>query len=103
MAISPAAKANHDQLFGDRASILARSASGKDVNRPQLQECLRYLREEDALLIHSMDRLARNVEDMLRLVSNLTAKGVTVKFVKENLLFSADASPMNVASIARRS
>jgi DNA invertase Pin-like site-specific DNA recombinase len=77
-----------DRCFTDKAS-------GKDANRPQLQECLRYLREDDMLLVHSMDRLARNVEDLLRLVGELTAKGVAVKFIKENLVFSTDASPMN--------
>jgi DNA invertase Pin-like site-specific DNA recombinase len=70
-------------------------ASGKDVDRPQLQECLLYLREEDELIVHSMDRLARNVEDMLKLVRDLTNRGVVVKFVKENLTFTSDTSPMS--------
>jgi len=39
--------------------------------------------------VHSMDRLARNVEDMLRLVRELNEKGVSVEFVKENMVFTA--------------
>lgn len=71
-----------DKVFTDRAS-------GKDTNRPQLQAALNHVREGDTLLVHSMDRLARNVEDMLRLVRELNGKGVSVEFVKENMTFSA--------------
>lgn len=77
-----------DKVFTDKAS-------GKDTKRPQLQAALDYLRDGDTLLVHSMDRLARNVEDMLRLVRELTANGVTVQFAKENLTFTGDESPMN--------
>jgi DNA invertase Pin-like site-specific DNA recombinase len=72
-----------DRVFSDKAS-------GKDTNRPQLQEALKYAREGDTFIVHSMDRLARNVEDMLRLVRELTSKGVSVQFVKESMKFSAD-------------
>jgi DNA invertase Pin-like site-specific DNA recombinase len=64
-------------------------ASGKDTNRPQLQAALIYAREGDTLFVHSMDRLARNVEDMFRLVRELNAKGVSIQFLKENITFSA--------------
>ncbi len=70
-------------------------ASGKDVNRPQLQLALEFLREGDTLVIQSMDRLARNVEDMRRLVRELTMRGITVRFLKENLTFSGAESPLN--------
>lgn len=77
-----------DRKFTDKAS-------GKDTNRPQLQAALDYLRDGDTLVVHSMDRLARNVEDMRRMVRELTGKGVAVRFVKENLIFSGNDSPMN--------
>lgn len=73
-----------DKVFTDKAS-------GKDTNRPQLQAAIAHVREGDQLVVHSMDRLARNVEDMLRLVRELNAKGVSVRFVKENMTFSTDA------------
>jgi DNA invertase Pin-like site-specific DNA recombinase len=44
-------------------------ASGKDTNRPQLQATLHHIRAGDTLVVHSMDGLAHNLEDMLRLVS----------------------------------
>ena len=76
-----------DRTFTDKAS-------GKDTQRPQLQAALTYLREGDTLVVHSMDRLARNSEDLLRTVRELTSRGVTVEFVKNHLTFSGKADPM---------
>lgn len=78
-----------DKTFIDKAS-------GKDTQRPQLQAALEFLREGDTLVIHSMDRLARNVDDMRRMVRELTSKGITVQFMKESLTFTSDQSPMSV-------
>ncbi len=64
-------------------------ASAKNTERPQLREMLAYIRDGDHLYVHSMDRLARNLADLLNLVTQLTVKGVTIHFVKENLVFSA--------------
>ena len=77
-----------DKIFEDKAS-------GKDIKRPQLAACLEYLRDGDTLVVHSIDRLARNLEDLQRLVRELTAKGVSVRFLKESLTFEAgEANPM---------
>lgn len=70
-------------------------ASGKDANRPQLKLALEYVREGDTLVVHSMDRLARNLEDMLRIVRGLTDRDVVVRFEKENLTFTGEESPFN--------
>lgn len=77
-----------DKVFTDKAS-------GKDTQRPQLAACLDYVREGDTLAVHSMDRLARNLEDLRRIVRELTGQGIKVEFVKENLTFAGDDSPMN--------
>ena len=71
-----------DKVFTDKAS-------GKDTNRPQLQAALNHVRAGDTLVVHSMDRLARNVEDMLRLVREMNDRGVSVEFIKENMSFTA--------------
>jgi DNA invertase Pin-like site-specific DNA recombinase len=71
-----------DTTFTDKAS-------GKDTNRPQLQAALNHVRTGDTLIVHSMDRLARNVEDMLRLVRELNDRGVSVEFIKESMAFAA--------------
>lgn len=71
-----------DKVFTDKAS-------GKDINRLQLQTALDHIRAGDTLVVHSMDRLARNVEDMLRLVREMNDQGVSVDFIKENMSFTA--------------
>ena len=71
-----------DKVFTDKAS-------GKDTNRPQLQAALNHGRAGDTLVVHFMDRLARNVEDMLRLVREMNDRGVSVQFIKENMSFTA--------------
>ncbi|MCL4720238.1 MAG: recombinase family protein [Phycisphaerae bacterium] len=76
-----------DRLFTDHAS-------GKDTERPQLKALLAYAREGDTVVVHSMDRLARNVDDLRRMVQEQTRRGVRVQFIKENLLFTGEDSPM---------
>ncbi len=56
---------------------------------------LDYLRDGDTLVVHSMDRLARNMDDLRRIVKTLTVQAITVRFVKENRTFTGDDSPMN--------
>jgi DNA invertase Pin-like site-specific DNA recombinase len=63
-----------DRTFTDKAS-------GKDVDRPQLDALLRFARE-DTVVVHSMDRLARNLDDLRRLVQQLTGRGIRVAFVR---------------------
>lgn len=63
-------------------------ASGGSTDRPQLQAALTHCRSGDTLVVHSMDRLARNLSDLLALVEDLTGKGVSVEFVKERQTFS---------------
>jgi len=69
-------------------------ASGKDTQRPQLEALLNYVREGDTLVVHSMDRLARNLDDLRRMVQQLTGRGVRIEFVKESLAFTGEDSPM---------
>lgn len=77
-----------DKTFTDKAS-------GKDTNRPELARAIEYAREGDTLVCHSMDRLARNLEDLRRIVRELTGKGVRVEFIKESLTFTGEDSAMN--------
>jgi DNA invertase Pin-like site-specific DNA recombinase len=76
-----------DRVFTDKAS-------GRDTTRPQLTELLQFARDGDTVVVHSMDRLARNLDDLRALVQGLTSKGVRVEFVKESLVFTGEDSPM---------
>lgn len=76
-----------DRLFIDKAS-------GKNAQRPELDALLTFAREGDTVMVHSLDRLARNLDDLRRIVHHLTQRGVRVTFVKENLTFTGEDSPM---------
>lgn len=76
-----------DKVFTDKAS-------GKDTQRPQLDALLAFVREGDTVVVHSMDRLARNLDDLRRLVQGLTQRGVRIEFIKEHLTFTGEDSPM---------
>ncbi len=67
--------------------------SGKSMERPKLQELLRTAYKGDLVVVHSMDRLARNLIDLKSIVSELVASGAQVQFIKENLTFSGKADP----------
>jgi len=71
-------------------------ASGRTVDRPQLKALLDYLREGDTLFVHSMDRLARNLDDLRKLVHHLTSQHIRVEFLTEGLTFTGDESAMSL-------
>lgn len=72
--------------------IFTDKQSGKTTNRPELQRALEFLREGDFFHVHSIDRLARNLQDLQTVVNTLVDRGVTVVFHKERLEFTAAAS-----------
>jgi DNA invertase Pin-like site-specific DNA recombinase len=76
-----------DKVFTDKAS-------GKDTSRAQLAAMLDFVREGDTVVVHSMDRLARDLNDLLTLVRGLVERGVRVEFVKEALTFTGEDSPI---------
>jgi DNA invertase Pin-like site-specific DNA recombinase len=69
-------------------------ASGRGTARPQLAELLSFARDGDTVVVHSLDRLAHNWDDLRALVQNLPCKGVRVEFVKEHLVFAGKDSPV---------
>ena len=77
-----------DKRFVDKAS-------GKDLHRPELEQLTSYVREGDTVICHSMDRLARNLDDLRKVVLGFTERGVHVRFEKENLTFTGEDSPMS--------
>ena len=76
-----------DKTFIDKASA-------KDTDRPALAALVDYVREGDLVVVHSIDRLARNLADLEQLVGQLNEKGVSVEFRKESLAFSGGTDPM---------
>jgi DNA invertase Pin-like site-specific DNA recombinase len=76
-----------DKTFTDKCS-------GKDTNRPQLKLLIEYARQGDIIHVHDISRMARNTEDLLRLVKDFTQQGISLKFHKEHLEFNGKNSPM---------
>lgn len=74
--------------------VFTEKVSGATTDRPQLQAMLEYVREGDTILVHSIDRLARSLVDLLKLVEDLTNRGIHIHFAKEKLEFTGDDSPM---------
>lgn len=77
-----------DRIFTDKIS-------GKSIDRPALSECLKYIRSGDTLVVHSMDRLARNLDDLRSIVKSLTDCQIRVEFIKEGLTFTGEDSPIS--------
>lgn len=76
-----------DKVYTDKAS-------GKDTKRPRFEALNGFVREGDRVIVHSMDRLARNLDDLRSIVQTFTQRGIEIQFIKENLLFTGDDSPM---------
>ena len=85
-----------DELFTDHQSGKSRA------DRAGLSDALRYVRRGDTLRVASMDRLARSLIDLEQIVSGLTARKVSVEFVKECLTFSPDAAADPFATFQRQ-
>ena len=76
--------------------IFTEKVSGKNVqDRPQFQMMLEYAREDDIIYCADLSRWGRSLIDIKTTVTALTSKGVTVKFLKENLTFSGNDDPMS--------
>ncbi len=74
--------------------IFSDKASGAGTKRPELERLLEFVREGDTVVVHSLDRLARNLDDLRWLVAGLTTRGIRIEFVKEGLTFTGEDSPM---------
>lgn len=75
---------------GDIEKVFEEKVSGASRDRPALEEMIAFVREGDTVIVHSLDRLGRDIRDLLNIVNELNAKGVAVEFVSERLRFSQD-------------
>jgi DNA invertase Pin-like site-specific DNA recombinase len=68
-----------------KENIYMEKISGKNTDRPELQKLLSMLKEGDTLIVHDFSRLSRSTADLLKIVDDLNARGVTLISNKENL------------------
>ena len=74
--------------------IFEDTVSGSSTDRPGLDGALNYVRPGDQLVVMSMDRLARSLIDLHRLVDELTSQDISVKFLKEGQTYSLNSTPI---------
>ena len=80
------------QELGEVEKVFEEKLSGKSAkDRPALQVMIDYAREGDAVVVYSIDRLARDLRDLQDIISTLNDKGVSISFLSERLTFSAEA------------
>ena len=79
---NPARQVEIMKSFGVE-KIYSDKTSGKDTNRPQFNEMLPFLREDDVPYVESFSRLSRSTKDLLSTVAVLTERGVHLVSDKE--------------------
>jgi DNA invertase Pin-like site-specific DNA recombinase len=94
MRIGYARVSTDDQTLDLQRDALARAkcrqiyeehASGKSAARPQLDACLKALREGDTLIVWRLDRLGRSLADLIRLTNDLKSRSIELESLTENL------------------
>ena len=76
--------------------VFTEKVSGKNIqDRPQFQTMLDYAREDDEIFCGDLTRWGRSLIDIKTTITELTKRGVTVTFLKENLTFSGNDDPMS--------
>ena len=81
-----------DKIFTDHLS-------GKNLERPGFQQMMDYVREGDIIYVASMDRMARNLDDLLATTKRLQSKGITVHFLKENICLNPGAETSSMSKL----
>ena len=66
-------------------TIYSEHRSGKNTDRPELESCLKALRAGDTLTVWRLDRLGRSLADLIRIVTDLEARGVGFASLTESI------------------
>lgn len=69
-------------------------ASAKNTNRSELNSLLNYIRKDDVIYIHGLDRLARNTKDLLDIMEKLDIKGVKLYSINDNFDFNSSTGKL---------
>jgi DNA invertase Pin-like site-specific DNA recombinase len=74
--------------------IYEEKISGKTTDRPELDHCLRALRDGDTLVVWRLDRLGRSLPDLVRIVTELEDRGVAFESITENIATDSAAGKL---------
>lgn len=86
-------KYNIDKWFIEKAS-------GKDMNRPKMQEMLEYVREDDTVYVLEFSRLGRSTADLLSIVQKIEEAGAKFVSTKENFDTSTPTGRLQMTMMA---
>ena len=80
------------QELGELDKLFEEKVSGSNAEREALNEMIDFVRQDDEGVVHSIDRLARNLRDLQNIIETLNNKGVSIRFLSENLTFSTNVN-----------
>lgn len=83
---------NLDRIFTDHIS-------GKDLDRTGFRQMMDYVRDGDIIYVASMDRFARNLNDLLNVTQQLQDRGIAVHFLKENLSLNPEGETSSMSKL----
>ena len=82
----------HRQELGELYKVFEKKISGSTSERLALSEMIDFVRENDEVVVYSIDRLARNLKDLQFIIEKLNRKGASIHFISENLTFNANSN-----------
>lgn len=85
-------KFDRQDLGADIERVFEEKESGGTAERTALKEMIAFARSGDEVIVHSIDRLARNLRDLQQIIEELNNKEVTITFLSERLSFNANSS-----------
>lgn len=65
--------------------VFQEKMSGKDRDRPELETCLKVVRQGDTLVVWRLDRLGRSLKDLVEIVHALQERGIGFQSLTENI------------------
>ena len=65
--------------------IYEEAASGKNSERPELDQCLKALRSGDTLVVWRLDCLGRSLRDLVQIVGDLEKRGIAFESLMEKI------------------
>jgi DNA invertase Pin-like site-specific DNA recombinase len=75
-----------EKIWQEKVSAAKVDLRKTNIERPELEDLIKYARKGDTIVVHSLSRLARSIKDLLALVDQLTEKGVGLKSLTEDWL-----------------
>lgn len=79
-------KLDRQLMAYDKADLIySDKVSGKDKERPQLKAMLQDLKENDVVVVKSLDRLSRSTKDLLEIVQEIESKKATLQVLDKQI------------------